>query len=279
MQVIIPQKMGFCFGVKRALKLVKDEAKKDKKVYTLGDLIHNPQVVEELKKEGIKPIADLSQVKKGTIVIRAHGVDPSLKEKAVKKGLKVVDATCPYVLKVQKIAELISQKSYKIIVVGTASHPEIIGVTAKINKGKFYVIRTPQEVQKLPFIKKMGVIVQTTESLDNFRNIVKDLIKKSEECRVFNTICEVIKQRQEDAKNLSAEVEAMIVVGGHNSSNTYQLVKLCRNIGVKTSFIEKEDDLSLTEEKYKNFNKVGIIGGTSTPKEVLKRVKEKLLSI
>jgi len=277
MQVILPPRMGFCFGVKRALKLIADEAKKVGEIYTLGDLIHNPQVVEELKKEGIKSVADLSQVKKGTIVIRAHGIDPSLKEKAVKKGLKVLDATCPYVLRVQKIAKLMSQESYEVIVVGVASHPEVIGVTAGINKGKVYVIGSPEEAKKLPFIKKMGVIVQTTENLDNFRNIVKDLVEKSEECRVFNTICEVIKQRQKDAKNLAKKVEAMIVVGGHNSSNTYQLFKLCQNIGVKTYFIEKEDNL--VEKEYKNLNKVGIIGGTSTPKETLERVKRKLLSI
>ncbi|MEA1964712.1 MAG: 4-hydroxy-3-methylbut-2-enyl diphosphate reductase [Candidatus Aerophobetes bacterium] len=277
MQIILPSRMGFCFGVERALKLVKDEAKKGGKIYTLGDLIHNPQVVEELKEEGIESVADLSQVKKGTIVIRAHGVGPSLKENAVKKGLKVLDATCPYVLKVQKIAKLISQQSYQVIVIGAASHPEVIGVTAGINKGKVYVIRTPQEAKKLPFIKKMGVIAQTTENLDNFRNIVKDLVEKSEECRVFNTICEVIKQRQKDAKNLAEEVPVIIVVGGHNSSNTYQLVKLCQNVGVKTYFIEREDDL--VEKEYKNLNKVGIIGGTSTSKEMIERVKKRLLSI
>ncbi|MEA1965481.1 MAG: 4-hydroxy-3-methylbut-2-enyl diphosphate reductase, partial [Candidatus Aerophobetes bacterium] len=241
MQIILPSRMGFCFGVERALKLVKDETKKGREINTLGDLIHNPQVVEELKREGIKSVAGLSQVKKGTIVIRAHGVDPSLKEKAVKKGLKILDATCPYVLRVQKIAKLISQQSYQVVVIGVASHPEVIGVTAGINKGKVYVIRTPQEVKKLPFIKKMGVIAQTTENLDNFRNIVKDLVEKSEECRVFNTICEVIRQRQKDAKNLAEKVPVMIVVGGHNSSNTYQLVKLCQNAGVKTYFIERED--------------------------------------
>ena len=277
MQVILSSGMGFCFGVKRALKLIKDEAKKSEEIYTLGDLIHNPQVVEGLEKKGIKSIADLSQVKKGTIVIRAHGIDPSLKEKAVKKGLKVLDATCPYVSKVQRIAKLISRESYEVVVIGVASHPEVIGVTSGISKGKVYVVRTPQEAKKLPFMKKMGVIVQTTESLDNFRNIVKDLVEKSEECRIFNTICEVIKRRQRDAKNLAESVEAMIVVGGHNSSNTYQLFKLCQNIGVKTYFIEKEDDL--VEKECKNLNKVGIIGGTSTPKETLERVKEKLLSI
>jgi len=274
MQVLLPQKIGFCFGVKRALKLALNEVKKNKETYTLGDLIHNPQVIEELKRKGIKSIENLSQIKKGTLIIRSHGADPSLIEEAKKRKLRVVNATCPYVLKVQDIANYLSQKSYTIVIVGTDTHPEVKGVMASVKKGEIYVVKNCREAEKIPFIKKMGIVAQTTENLDNFSNIVKNLIKKGEECRVFNTICRVIRERQEETYKLARKVEGVIIVGGHNSSNTYQLVKLCRSLGVKNCFIEREEDLEI--EKWKGIKKIGLTGGTSTPKKIIEKIKNRL---
>lgn len=245
MQVLLPQKIGFCFGVKRALKLALNEVKKGEETYTLGDLIHNPQVIEKLRRKGIESVESLSQIKKGTLIIRSHGADPSLIEEAKKRKLRVVNATCPYVLKVQDIANYLSQKSYTIFIVGTDTHPEVRGVMASVKKGKIYVVKNSQEVEKIPFIKKMGIVAQTTENLDNFSNIVKNLIKKGEECRVFNTICKVIRERQEETYKLAKKVEGVIIVGGYNSSNTYQLVKLCHSLGVRNCFIEREEDLEI----------------------------------
>jgi len=277
MQVILPQKIGFCFGVKRALKLALNEIKKGEKTYTLGDLIHNPQVVEDLRRKGIESIESLSQIRKGTLIIRSHGADPSLIEEAKKRKLRVLDGTCPYVLEVQNIAKSLSQKSYTIVIIGKDTHPEVRGVVASVKKGEIYVVENCQEVEKIPFSKKMGIVVQTTESLDNFGNIVKNLIKKGKECRVFNTICKIIRGRQKETYKLAREVEAVIVVGGYNSSNTYQLVKLCRSLGVKTYFIEREEDLET--EKWKGIKKIGITGGTSTPKETIEKIKNRLSSI
>jgi 4-hydroxy-3-methylbut-2-enyl diphosphate reductase len=279
MKVYLSSKIGFCFGVKRALKLVHDELKKAKRVYTLGELIHNPYVVESLKREGVEPIFDLSPIKEGTVVISSHGTDPSLIEEIKRKGLRVVDATCPCVLKVREIARLLSKESYQIVIIGLPIHPEIKGVIATLKKeGKeegVYVVKNPEETKVVPFAKKIGVIVQTTESLDNFRNIVKDLMEKGEECRVFNTICRAIRDRQEALKDLSKRVEAMIIVGGYNSSNTRQLFKICQNLKIKACFIEGEEELKI--EEYKDVKKVGIIGGTSTPRELIEKVRDKLL--
>ena len=262
MQIFLPEKIGFCFGVKRALKLTLNEIKRNGKVYILGDLIHNPQIAEDLRRRGIKSIEDLSQIKKGTLIIRSHGEDPSVIREARKRKLRVLDATCPYVLRVQKIVRYLSQKYYQVIIVGTDTHPEVRGIIANI-KGECYVVKNSQETEKLPFLKKAGIVAQTTENIENFNHIVKKLIEKTRECRVFNTICRIIRERQEETRKLAREVEAVIVVGGHNSSNTHQLVKLCRYLEVKTCFVEKEEELNM--EEWKGIKRVGITGGTSTP--------------
>ena len=274
MQVFLPPEIGFCFGVKRALRLVTNELKKEGKIYSLGGLIHNPQVIEDLKRKGVVFVSDLSQVKGGTVIIRSHGADPSLIRRAKGKGLKVIDATCPYVAKVQKIAKFLSQNSYRIVIVGLSTHPEIKGVMASVGERKTFVVKDSQEIKKIPFTGKIGVVVQTTESLDNFSDIVKNLVKRGKECRVFNTICKVIRRRQEETKKLAKKVEVLIVVGGHNSSNTSQLAKLSQSMGVKTYFVEKEEDLDSVE--WQGIKRVGITGGTSTPEELIVKIRNRL---
>ena len=272
--MFLPPEIGFCFGVKRALRLVTSELKKTRKIYSLGHLIHNPQVIEDLKRKGVVFVSNLSQVKRGTVIIRSHGVDPSLIRQAKERGLKVIDATCPYVVKVQKIAEFLSQKSYRIVIVGLSTHPEIKGVMATVGERKTYVVKDPQQIKEIPFTGKIGVVAQTTESLDNFSDIVKNLVKRGKECRVFNTICKVIRRRQEETKKLAKKVEAVVVVGGHNSSNTSQLARLSQSMGVKTYFVEKEEDLDSLD--WQGIKKVGITGGTSTPEELIVKIRNRL---
>ena len=274
MQVFLPPEIGFCFGVKRALRLVTSELKREREIYSLGDLIHNPQVIEDLKRKGVVFVSNLSQVKRGTVIIRSHGVDPSLIGQAKERGLKVIDATCPYVVKVQKIAEFLSQKSYRIVIVGLSTHPEIKGVMATGRERKTYVVKDPQQIKEIPFTGKIGVVAQTTESLDNFSDIVKNLVKRGKECRVFNTICKVIRRRQKETKKLAKKVEAVVVVGGHNSSNTSQLARLSQSMGVKTYFVEKEEDLDSLD--WQGIKKVGITGGTSTPEELIVKIRNRL---
>lgn len=277
MQIFFPSKIGLCFGVKRALQLTNKELNKGRKVYLWGDLVHNPQIMEDLKEKGAKVISDLSKIKEGTLVTRSHGVDPHLIKEAKLRGLKVVDTTCPYVQRVHKVAKKLSEDSYKVVIIGLKSHPEVRGVIAGIEKEKVFVVKNPREAEKIPPMEKIGVIVQTTETLDNFKNIVKNLVEKVEECKVFNTICKVIRERQKSTELLAKKVEAMIVVGGYNSSNTQKLVKLCQSLKVKTYFIEKDEDLK--GEEWKNFKKIGITGGTSTPFKVIERTKRRLLSM
>lgn len=274
MQVFLPREIGFCFGVKRALKLVLNEIKRNGKIYTLGDLIHNSQVVEDLERKGIESIESLSQIKEGTLVIRSHGVDLSLIEEAKKRKIRVLNATCPHVVEVQNIVKSLSQKSYLVVIVGSNTHPEVKGLMASVKNGKVYVVKNEREAEKLPSVRKMGIVAQTTESLDNFGNIVKNLIRKGKECRAFNTICRIIRERQEGILKLAEKTQAVIVIGGYNSSNTRQLAKLCRSSGAKTYFIEKEEDLDI--EELKGIKRIALTGGTSTPRETIEKIKNKL---
>jgi len=276
MRIYLPREMGFCFGVKKAIARVEDELKRgNDKIYCLGDLIHNPKVMEDLKRKGLKVIQDINQVKKGTVFTRAHGVDYKIIEEGKKKGLKIVETTCPYVLKVQKIARALAKKSYQIIMVGSVDHPEVKAVISNTPTNKLYVVKDPEQVMNIPLGEKVGVIAQTTESLDNFENIVKNLIKYGFEIRIFNTLCEVVRERQKETLNLAKKVEAMLVVGGHNSSNTGQLVRLCRSIGVRTYFVEGEEDINYKE--IEKMEKIGITGGTSTPEKMIRNIKEVIL--
>ena len=276
MRIYLPREMGFCFGVKKAIAKVEDELKRgNDKIYCLGDLIHNPKVMEDLKRKGLKVIQDINQVKEGTVFTRAHGVDYKIVEEGKKKGLKIVETTCPYVLKVQKIARALAKKSYQIIMVGSVDHPEVKAVISNTPTDKLYVVKDPEQVMNIPLGEKVGVIAQTTESLDNFENIVKNLIKYGFEIRIFNTLCEVVRERQKETLNLAKKVEAMLVVGGHNSSNTGQLVRLCRSIGVRTYFVEGEEDINYKEIEM--MEKIGITGGTSTPEKMIRNIKEVIL--
>lgn len=273
MKIFLPSRIGFCFGVTNALQLAELELKKKgDPVYSLGEITHNPWVIEELTKRGMKVISDLSSISKGTVITRAHGIDPSLIKEGERRGLRVIDATCPYVAKVQKIAKLLSGQSYQVVMIGSESHPEVRAVKANIPNQKLHILNNSAQVKNLPLSKKIGVIVQTTELLDNFQNIVKNLIERKGEIRVFNTICEVIRQRQIEVKKLAKRVQVMVIVGGYNSSNTYQLVKLCQSLKRKTYFVEKKEDLNFDE--LKDFETIGIAGGTSTPREIIQNIKK-----
>jgi len=279
MKVLLPPRIGFCSGVKKAIRLAESELEKGGPVYSLGNLVHNPRVIDRLVEKGIRPILGLDEVQQGTVITRSHGIDPALIKKGQEKGLKMVDTTCRYVLKVQKIAAFLQKESYQLIIVGSRSHPEIQALAATLSPDKICVVGNPQEAAFTPPFSRAGVVVQTTESLDNFSNIVKNLIQKqkSGELRIFNTICRIVRQRQRDVQFLAEQVEAMIIAGGHNSSNTQQMVSLCRKTGTRTYFVERETNLDFRE--LKTLRKVGISGGTSTPEETIHTIRQILLSL
>ncbi|MEI7904301.1 MAG: 4-hydroxy-3-methylbut-2-enyl diphosphate reductase [Candidatus Firestonebacteria bacterium] len=275
MKVILSKHAGFCFGVKRAIKTA-IEAKKaaNGRVYTYGPLIHNPQVVSKFERDGIVAVESVSNIKSGsTIIIRTHGVSPAIEEIFRKKKLKIIDATCPFVKKPQKnIAKLVAA-GYKTVIIGEADHPEVQGIKG-YSVEKAGIVGTPEEAKKLVPSGKLGIVVQTTQSMKNFQQIMEILLKKAQEVKIYNTICSATHERQDSALKLAGEVDIMIVVGGHNSANTKHLAEVCETTGVVTRQIE--DASELQNAWFKGKKKAGVTAGASTPEWVIKEVVSKL---
>jgi (E)-4-hydroxy-3-methyl-but-2-enyl pyrophosphate reductase len=272
MKVFVVRKAGFCFGVKRAIKLAFDVAKKkNEEVYTWGPLIHNPQVVEDLKKKGVCLVEDLRKINKGTLIIRSHGIHPKILERIKKRKMEVVDATCPFVKKAQKKAKLLSDQGYQVMVVGEADHPEVQGIMGYADDSAL-VINHNRIKKNLPHFEKLGVIAQTTLSIDAFKQVIGELIEKADELKVYNTLCHATARAQKATLKLANKVNMMIVVGGHNSANTTRLAKLCKRIGTPTHHIETARELR--RGWFKGKTTVGVTAGTSTPDWLIREVVE-----
>ena len=276
MKIYVVRQAGFCFGVKRAIKLAFDAVKrKDGKVYTLGPLIHNPQVVEDLQSKGVHVVKDLNKVRKGTVIIRSHGVHPRILKQLKDKQVEVVDATCPFVRKAQKRAKLLYDQGYQVVVVGEADHPEVQGIVGYVDDSAL-VISHDRMKSSLGHFKKLGVVAQTTLNIDAFKQVIGKLIEISDELKVCNTICHATAHTQKATLKLAKKVDMMIVVGGHNSANTTRLAKLCKKLGTITHHVETEKELQKTW--FKNKNSVGVTAGTSTPDWLIKEVVERIKS-
>ena len=271
MRVILAEHAGFCFGVKRAINTAAETAKKMKAdVFTYGPIIHNPQVVEKFEKEGVHPVKDIKKVKAGSsIIIRTHGVSPKQEKEFLKKSLKVTDATCPFVKKAQKLAAKLAGEGYKVVILGEAEHPEVKGILGYTNN-KATVVGNPKEVRKIKNCAKLGIVVQTTQSMRNFLETVSALLDKAPEIRVFNTICDATRKRQDSALKLADKVDIMIVVGGKNSANTKHLAELCREKRVPTYHIEGA--LEINKSWFKGKKLAGVTAGASTPDWIIKSV-------
>lgn len=268
MNIKISKNYGFCFGVKRAIGIAK---RIEGKANTLGQLIHNPQVIAYLKKKGIKAVDSVGKIKEKTVIIRAHGVPDSIIKKLRKKKIKIIDATCPFVKKAQHLAKLAEKQGYQVILIGEANHPEVKGIIGNLKKK--IVIETLTDLKKLKHYKKISIISQTTQSKAKVDSIVKALEKKSNEVKVFDTICNATAERQLAAINLARYSDLMIVIGGYNSANTKQLAKLCSSI-TQTKHIESASDLK--KQWFKDKNNIGITAGASTPNYIVKKVIEKI---
>jgi 4-hydroxy-3-methylbut-2-enyl diphosphate reductase len=275
LQIIRAENAGFCFGVKRAMKMAFEAAaENDKNIYSLGPIIHNPQAVEVLTQKGVEVLSDLDSLSPGdTLIIRSHGTCPEILEKATTKKLKVVNATCPFVLKAQKLAKQLASEGYQVVVVGESHHPEVMGIMGFAGT-EARVVDKADDVEHLPESRRIGVVAQTTQSFDNFRDIVGKILDKSDELKVFNTICHATACRQEAALQLAREVDIMIVIGGHNSANTNRLAYLCRETGVPTYHIEVDADIQ--DIWFEGVDKIGITAGASTPEWIIGKVIKRL---
>ena len=275
MDVIVADNAGFCFGVKRAIKMANETLDQATgTVQALGPLIHNPQVVGAFQRRGLQVAGSLEELATGaTIVIRSHGVGPEVKKGAEEKGLRVVDTTCPFVTKAQEYAGRLIADGYKVVVIGDAHHPEVVGIVAHTS-GKAIVLNTAAEANALKFIPRMGVVFQTTHSIMHVQEVVGALLKRGKEVRVFNTLCGATTAMQKTAVELAPEVDAMVIVGGRQSANTAQLAEVCRKVNPRVLMIESAAEL--TPEWFSGVHRVGVSAGASTPDEVIAEVVDRL---
>lgn len=274
LKIIIAKRAGFCFGVKRAVDMGFDAAQKNDGVYTLGPIIHNPQVIEKLKSEGVQLTDDIDNPKIKTIIIRTHGVQQEVSDKLSKKGYKVVDATCPFVKKAQKYAKLLKKDGYQVVIIGDKDHPEVKGLMSYAGEDVVVVNKDAG----LPHLKsRVGFVVQTTQPTDVLEKFVSDAVKRVKELKVFNTICNSTALRLKETKAMAKKTEAMIVVGGKNSANTTQLAQLCISMSIPTYHIETASEIE--DKWFLNASKVGITAGASTPDWIIKEVEKRIKDI
>lgn len=274
MEIIISKNLGLCYGVKRALKIARrTRLQKNGQVFTFGNLIHNPQVIADLEEQGIHSIDDLNKVKRGTVIIRSHGVSPEMYRMLEKKQLEIVDATCPIVKKIQKLVESLAEEEEEIIIVGNKEHPEIIGLIG-YSKRKGIILEKESQARNFSLKKKRTVLAQSTQDLYLFKKIVASLIEKTEELKVFNTICDSTQTRQKSTSKLASSVDTLFIVGGRNSSNTYKLYQISKRILQNTFFIEGSEQI--TPRMLKGAKKIGISGGASTPPEAIEEAVMKI---
>lgn len=275
MQIILAEHAGFCFGVKNAIKLLDNLIKEGEKTYTLGPIVHNRQVVELYEKQGIKAV-ELDDVKDGNLVIRTHGVPPDVIDQARKKGLNVIDATCPFVKRVHKLARDLSEKGYFVVIIGDPNHPEVKGIKGWCGVDAA-VIKNEEDAREFYTDKKVGVVVQTTQTEENVNKIVEILKEKLDIAFFYNTRCNATQQRQEAAKKVAEIVDVMLVIGGKNSSNTKKLAQVCKDAGARVYHIETADEIK--SEWFSKAKRVGITAGASTPDWIIKEVVAKMEQI
>ena len=271
---------GFCFGVKRAVDTVYDLlAEKKYKVYTLGPIIHNEQVVEDLASQGVQVIEHPDEIAKedrsqAILVIRSHGVPESVIHTLNEEKIPFEDATCPFVKKIHKTVAEYSKKGYEIVIIGSAKHPEVQGILGWTKNGGTVVESKEDALLFKPSKeeKPICVVAQTTFNYNKFQELVEIVNEKGYDIIVLNTICNATEERQTEAERIAKEVDAMIVIGGRASSNTQKLFEICKKECENTYYIQTIKDLDLT--RLKSTDNVGITAGASTPNNIIEEVQK-----
>ena len=273
MKVFVAQKCGFCLGVKNAIRMASETLKERKEVYSLGPVIHNEDVVQQLAKDGLKTIETVEQIPSGTVLIRSHGATTQEIEKIKQKGLEIVDATCVLVKRVQKIAKQLYDDGYQVVIIGDKNHPEVQAVVG--HAPDIVVVADESDLSKLSENKKLGIICQTTQSPGHFGEMVGLIAKRGfSELKVVNTLCKEAINRQESAVELCKRVDIMFVLGGLHSANTRKLAELCKKFNSQTFHLQNWNEL----DKLILFGKTiaGVTAGASTPDQIIEEFVEKL---
>ena len=270
--------VGFCWGVRRAINIAEDALKGKTKLYSLGPIIHNPLVVKELQSKGLEVIKDTDQALDGRILIRSHGIRPSVRKRIKANKIGIVDATCPFVKRSHRIVNNLKREGFYIIIAGKANHPEVTALAEAAGKNKRIVINSKQIKRLNLKNKEVALLAQSTLTKSLFEEIAQSLRDKNPaKLKVFDTICSDVAKRQYEAARLSKTVDLMLVIGGKVSANTKRLAELCKKEGVKTYHIETEKEIK--DEWFKGAKSAGIISGSSTPNWIVDKVIDKIKTL
>jgi 4-hydroxy-3-methylbut-2-enyl diphosphate reductase len=275
--VRIAKRTGFCYGVREAVDRAKEAADAGRTTHTLGQVVHNEGVVASLHARGIVPIAVLDEAQPGsTVVIRAHGVTPAVREAADSRGLDVIDGTCSWVIAEQRELEKLVEDGYTIVLLGTPNHPEVIGLLGFAPDA--IVVDDEDDWDRIPHRKRMALITQSTQPPWKFERLAARMVHLAHELKIVNTVCPVTIRRQEDTVDTAREVDFMVVVGGRSSANTKELTRLCEMVGTPVMQVEHARDLD-DAGAFGPATLVGVTGGTSTPIEDLELVAARILEL
>jgi len=275
MEVIVAKTAGFCFGVKRAVDEVYRQIEAaDGPVYTYGPIIHNEEVVRDLSEKGVRVLGspkELEELQEGTVIIRSHGVGKEIYDLLGRDGITVVDLTCPFVKKIHRIVAGQHEKGRRVIIIGDPKHPEVQGIRGWGDE-KTLVVQNEEQLETLPDLtgEQVCIVAQTTFNYNKFQELVEKFGKRGYDITVLNTICNATQERQVEAKRIASEVDAMIVIGGRNSSNTQKLYEICQKECRNTFFIQTLGDFN--PECVNSVRSVGITAGASTPKQIIEEV-------
>lgn len=273
MEVIVAEKCGFCAGVNNAIELAEKILKEKGRIYSFGSIIHNNDVIAKLAEMGLETVEGMEDIKSGTVLIRSHGASPAEIEELRDRGLEIVDATCVLVKRVQEIAAELESNGYKVVLLGNKDHPEVKAVVGSAKD--VTVVADKKDLHKLPDNSKLGVICQTTQSLEYFSDMVSAIcLRGFKEVKAVNTLCKEAIKRQQAAVDLCKKVDIMFVLGGLNSANTRKLAELCREYNSETYHLQNwsEFDKRILLGK----KKAGVTAGASTPQWIIVEFIEKL---
>lgn len=275
MKVVLAEHAGACYGVQRALDMAVAAAGEGEGASTLGPLIHNPQVVAELEARGVRAVEGPEDVERGAVIIRSHGVTPAVRRAVVARDLPLIDATCPHVARAQKAAAELARRCGRVVVVGEEGHPEVEGLVAHAREagGEVAVVASPADLPA-HLEAPVGIVVQTTQTREALDAIVVELEARSIQPEVKNTICFATRQRQEAAAALADKVDAIVVIGGRNSSNTTRLADICAAACPRTHHIESPEEID--PAWFAGCSTVGVTAGASTPEVQISAVVARL---
>ncbi len=278
MNVELAKTAGFCFGVKRAVDTVYQQIEqyRGEKIFTYGPIIHNEEVIKDLRSHGVEVLNDEEELKTAdadVVVIRSHGVAKYIYDIMEERGITCVDATCPFVKKIHKIVAEKSAEGTYIVIVGNGEHPEVQGIRGWAGE-QVTVVQTPEDAERFELPdkdQKVCIVAQTTFNYNKFKELVEIISKKRYDIVVLNTICNATKERQTEARQIAARVDAMVVIGDKRSSNTQKLFEICKEECLNTYYIQTLDDLDINQ--LRSVESVGITAGASTPNKIIEEVQ------